>query len=843
MRSVVEDLMNNHFALRALAARFFLLGFVLWASGAPLSITKAADERSLSGIYPHLAYWNEHGECGTGAVVPWAGNLWVISYAPHFPQGSTDKLYKITPELESTSFEGSVGGTPANRMIHRETNQLIIGPYVIDAQANVRVIPPSKMFGRLTGNARHLFEPERKVYYATMEEGIYEVDMQTLEVTELFRDYQNGASGGRRSAPESSSPLMSTPGYHGKGLYSGQGRLIYANNGEYSEEALRRPDIPSGCLAEWDGFSHYWKVIRRNQFTDVRGPGGLFGNSNPETDPIWAIGWDYRSLLLMLLDEGQWYTYRLPKASHAYDGAHGWNTEWPRINDIGEDDLVMNMHGMFWHFPRTFSRQNSSGLSPRSTYLKVVGDYCKWGDRLVFGCDDTAKNEFLNTRRAKGKTASPGQSHSNLWFTEPSILDELGPTLGRGSVWSNDEVKANTPSDPFLFDGFERRGLHIVHNTEEPITFTIEVDRLGNDQWTVLEKVKTKAKSATWRSFSPSEQGIWVRLSSDLNCTHVTAQFHYSNHDTRDTHQDPIFAGLAKENSKDVSGGILCVRGDGHRTLSFAATQVVDGATSRPKYYELDENLNLTAVSNEEELTRSLQQYAIPSDVVSIDEASVLYVDDNGSRWRLPRGSASYDTPGYLGLERVCREVVTERDLFNCYGTFFELPARNAGGFAKIRPLCSHNLRVKDFCSYRGLLVLSGMDFEAPTDNEHVIRSDDRRVALWAGAVDDLWKLGKPIGTGGPWFDSQVKANIPSDPFLMTGYDEKSVALSHDAEEPVTITLQVDIDGTGKWVDYKSYLVQQCETVTDEFPENFSAYWVRAVCNRDLRASVVFSYK
>ena len=40
---------------------------------------------------------------------------------------------------------------------------------------------------------------------------------------------------------------------------------------------------------------------------------------------------------------------------------------------------------------------------------------------------------------------------------------------------------------------------------------------------------------------------------------------------------------------------------------------------------------------------------------------------------------------------RLCREVVTERDLFNCAGTFYELPANNADGFAKIRPIASHN--------------------------------------------------------------------------------------------------------------------------------------------------------
>ncbi len=73
-------------------------------------------------------------------------------------------------------------------MIHRESNQLFIGPYVIDGQRQVRVIPPAKMPGRLTGNARHLTDPAGKIYYATMEEGLYEVDVKSLEVTELYKD-------------------------------------------------------------------------------------------------------------------------------------------------------------------------------------------------------------------------------------------------------------------------------------------------------------------------------------------------------------------------------------------------------------------------------------------------------------------------------------------------------------------------------------------------------------------------------------------------------------------------------------------------------------------------------
>src|SRR5437867_9157383 len=87
--------------------------------------------REWSGIYPHLAMFNNEGECGTGAVVPWADRLWAITYAPHMPKGSSDKLYEITPALEQIIRPESVGGTPANRMIHRESQQLFIGPYVI----------------------------------------------------------------------------------------------------------------------------------------------------------------------------------------------------------------------------------------------------------------------------------------------------------------------------------------------------------------------------------------------------------------------------------------------------------------------------------------------------------------------------------------------------------------------------------------------------------------------------------------------------------------------------------------------------------------------------------------
>ena len=155
----------------------------------------------------------------------------------------------------------------------------------------------------------------------------------------------------------------------------------------------------------------------------------------------------------MLLDGGEWSTFRLPKASHSYDGAHGWNTEWPRIREIGEEDeLLMTMHGMFWKFPRGFSLTDTSGIQPRSSYLKVIGDFCRWQDRIVFGCDDTAKSEFLNKRKAKGTIAAPSRSRiSGSWSRINWITS--APSSGEGRCGFRKKWKRVPPRIPIFSAG------------------------------------------------------------------------------------------------------------------------------------------------------------------------------------------------------------------------------------------------------------------------------------------------------------------------------------------------------------------------------------------------------
>lgn len=800
-------------------------------------------KESVSGIYPALACYNNEGECGIGAVVPWADRLWVITYGPHLPFGSSDKLYEITPLYKQVIRPESIGGTPANRLMHKESGQLFIGPYAIGKDGNVRVIPWQKAPGRYTGIARHLVDPENKIYIGTMEEGFYEVDVHTLEAKELYKD-SNEAWRIYNKTKKGEKPTELLPGAHGKGLYSGQGVLVYSNNGENSPEAMTRFDALSGSLSEWDGKD--WKVIRRNQFVELTGPGGIHGNPNPDTDPIWATGWDHKSLLLGVRDANTgWTFYRLPKGSNSYDGAHGWNTEWPRIRNVGTagmPDYLMTMHGMFWKFPSTFTSLSSSGIEPRSAYLKVIGDFARWNHQLVFGCDDSAQKEFLNKRKAKGNIDGPGQSNSNLWFTSVNKPDELGPATAAGSVWEKEDVQAGQFSDPFLFSGWKERCGWIKNGGSQPVIFTFEVDEKGNNAWKFFKNVSVPAGGAVDIPFSQNDKGCWIRVKADKN-TSATVSFVYTVPEKRKATSAPMYNGLASVNDSEYIGGLLYGLGNNRKALGMLANITSGRNAAELGYYELDEAFNLVKKTDDTTADFIREKFTIATRPVTIEEGSVLVVDDKNRRWRLPLGNDKFTEPTDKGLLRVCREVATERDLFNCHGTFYELPAENADGFAKIRPVASHDFKLNDYASYRGLLVLTGINAAKAKNNPHIIFSDDKKAAVWTGVIDDLWELGKPEGKGGPWMNSIVKAGEKSDPYLIGFYDDKKLSLSHNGSQTVLFTVEVDPTGNGEFMAYQIFNVEPGKTFTYLFPKSFQARWIRFVSNADVTATAWLEYK
>jgi len=773
----------------------------------------------ISGIYPHLAAFNGvgdfsgNGECGIGAVVPWAGRLWFLTYPPHATKGSRDKLYAVGPDMSLDVRPESVGGTHASRMIHEESQQLIIGPYFIDARGNVRACDvKNRLVGRMTAVMRHLTDPANLVYLYDMEGALYEVDVHSLAVEKLF--------------------AKPVPGWHGKGGYTAQGRVVISNNGEATvgKESPREylaalpPPTPedAGVLAEWDGRD--WRVIERRQFTDVTGPGGIRGAPDDRA-PLWAVGWDRRSVILKLLDGGTWSTFRVPKGSYAFDPRHGWFTEWPRIREVGGGTFLMVMHGQMFDFPPTFSRANAAGIRPVCTHLRYVPDFCDWNGRLVIAADDTS---------VMGNPLA-GQAQSNLWFGDLAELKTWGPKSGWGGVWAGDAVEKDVPSDPFLFAGFTSRALHLAHDSPSPVTFTVEADAEGNGAWQPLHTITVPARGYRHHVFSADARAEWLRIKADKACT-ASGYFHYGGGDTGSR---AAVADAAAGRESGRARPALIRPAKGNRNL-----QVVCG----DGYYEVDETLAFAALPEPPEVADIRPLLELRSEF-SVDGGSVVITDGNGGRWRLPRTDALFDEPFASGWPRGVREVASERNLANFHGIFYEIPRASdstSGEHRRIdcrrmKPVAAHRMPITDFCSWRGLLVMSG-DF-APPAVGRVFRSADGRAALWFGKTDDLWQLGKPTGHGGPWRKTAVRAGVPSDPFLMTNFDRKSLQLSHDAPRPVAFTVEVDFLANGEWHAYETFMVEPGRGLNHEFPAGYSAHWVRLRVDGDCTASAEFTYE
>ena len=141
------------------------------------------------------------------------------------------------------------------------------------------------------------------------------------------------------------------------------------------------------------------------------------------------------------------------------------------------------------------------------------------------------------------------------------------------------------------------------------------------------------------------------------------------------------------------------------------------------------------------------------------------------------------------------------------------------------------------FCCFREGISHAGDDGKV-----RVLRSTDGQAAVWAGAVDDLWSLGKPVGVGGPWKDTAVVAGAPSDPYLLTGYDQKSLTLSHNSATPVRIRVEVDLTGTGHWVTYRDFTVPPGKRIEHAFPAAYQAYWLRVVADTPTTATAWLTY-
>ncbi len=430
-----------------------------------------------------------------GALFTWADRLWAITYVSSKSlSGVGTGLYEIFPDMHMVRRPESLVGTYTNRMVHWETNQLFFGPYVIDAKHNIRTIE-DLVDVRLCATIRHLEDPAGKVYMLGMEGEFFELDVQTLKATSL------GNLCKTLGVPEGHWP-------HFKAGYSAFGRVVVANN-TYDLRDFEGPDC-GGCLAEWDGRN--WTILEKTAFYEVTGLGTA-------CKTMFATGWDKASAILKFFSvrTGQWTRYRLPKASHCFD--HGWSTEWPRIRQTEHERLLMDCHGTFFELcPWPFDNA-VFGVRPISTHLWVLGDFCSWRGMLVMGSDNASAWGPHNILC--------GEPQSDLWFGKTDDLWQFGKASGWGGPWWETPIEAGQPSDAYLMTGYDHKCLHLSHDADTSVTFTVEVDFLGTGRWQPYTKVAVGAAGYAHHEFPAGFSAHWVRLTADRPCQ-ATAQFMYT---------------------------------------------------------------------------------------------------------------------------------------------------------------------------------------------------------------------------------------------------------------------------------------------------------------------------
>lgn len=455
-----------------------------------------SQKTSVSGIFPHLHVMADlvpqRTEAGIGALMPWADRLWLVTYPSNPSSGSGTGLYQITPDLEMTRRPESVVGVYANRLVHHESDQMIIGPHVIDADGNVRTIEAIQR-ARLTATMRHLTDPENLVYFLGMEGEFFEVDVHTLEATELFDLTRE------LDMPEGMWP-------HFKGGHTQQGRVVVCNNSYDEPEYLGQRS--AGRLAEWDGET--WTVLEEKPFMEAAGRENL-------GQAIFATGWDEKSAILKACADGEWSKYRLPKGSHAYD--HGWLTEWTRIREVETERFLMDCHGIIYELPAQVYGGKVWGVKPICQHVKIMPDFCSWMGMMVIAGNQNTPNNDNNT--------VGGQPQANLWFGHIEDLWSWGKPQGWGGVWRDDKVKAGEPSDPFLMTGFDRKTVHLRHDAGKTVRFDLEVDFLGDGTFERYRSVKVRAGEYVAHVFEQGFSAHWVRVVADRKCR-ATAWFTYA---------------------------------------------------------------------------------------------------------------------------------------------------------------------------------------------------------------------------------------------------------------------------------------------------------------------------
>lgn len=150
------------------------------------------------------------------------------------------------------------------------------------------------------------------------------------------------------------------------------------------------------------------------------------------------------------------------------------------------------------------------------------------------------------------------------------------------------------------------------------------------------------------------------------------------------------------------------------------------------------------------------------------------------------------------------------------------------------KPMGNHLSAFEDFTIWRGKLAVLGMSNWYASHERSGVDSGLRVITL-----EDLYRMGKPHGHGGVWKDTSVSAGETSDPFLINGFDQKTLHLETDGATDFTI--QVDPIGDKSWKDYD--MVPFGGAGYDEYIMSGDGVWVRIKSSDAVTATVWFNVR
>ena len=91
----------------------------------------------------------------------------------------------------------------------------------------------------------------------------------------------------------------------------------------------------------------------------------------------------------------------------------------------------------------------------------------------------------------------------------------------------DDPVEAGQISDPFLMTGFDKKVVHLAHDSDEEVHFEVEVDFLGNGTWKKYETFNVPPRGYLHHEFPDGFSAHWARVRADTECR-ATVYFMYN---------------------------------------------------------------------------------------------------------------------------------------------------------------------------------------------------------------------------------------------------------------------------------------------------------------------------